>query len=142
LFPVVVGINYRTAPVEIRERLSIHHSQVKASLEELGKCPGIKGVVLLSTCNRLEIYAVTIEAESGIQALKNFLARQYKDENQILNQYWYVHTLYPAVRHLFRVVSGLDSMILGETQILGQVAKAYESSCEAGVNNKIINVIY
>ncbi len=142
MFPVVVGLNYRTAPVEIREKLCIHHSQIVSSLQVLGKCPGIKGVVLLSTCNRLEIYAVTTEIEVSIQSIIEFLVSKYGDSKQSLNPYLYMHTLYPAVRHLFRVASGLDSMVLGESQILGQVAKAYEASCKASVNNKIINVMF
>lgn len=142
MFPVVVGLNYRTAPVEVREKLSIHHSQVKDCLQELNRLGGIKGAVLLSTCNRLEIYTVTTEVETGTEAVKEFLRGKYQDNDRMLNPYLYIHTLYPAVRHLFRVVSGLDSMVLGETQILGQVADAYECSCQAGANHKIINVMF
>jgi len=142
LFPVVVGLNYRTAPVEVREKLSCHHSQIKFSLQELNRLAGIKGAVLLSTCNRLEIYTVTNEVEAGIEAVQEFIHEKYKDGNRSLNPYLYVHTMYPAVRHLFRVASGLDSMVLGESQILGQVANAYECSCQAGANHKIINVMF
>jgi glutamyl-tRNA reductase len=67
LFPVVVGLNYRTAPVEVREKLSCHHSQIKFSLQELNRLAGIKGAVLLSTCNRLEIYTVTNEVRPGLR---------------------------------------------------------------------------
>lgn len=142
MFPVVVGLNYRTAPVEVRERVSIHHSQIAASLQQLQKHSVIAGSVLLSTCNRFEIYAVTKDVETGINSIKDFLIRQAQDTNGGFKDYLYIHTLYPAVRHLFRVVSGLDSMILGESEILGQVSKAYELSCKAGVNNKIINVMF
>lgn len=142
MFPVVVGLNYRTAPVEVRERVSIHHSQMVESLQQLQKHSVIAGVVLLSTCNRFEIYAVTKDVEIGVNSIKDFLIKQSQDESGEIKEYLYIHTLYPAVRHLLRVVSGLDSMILGESEILGQVARAYELSCKAGVSNKIINVMF
>lgn len=142
MFPVVVGLNYRTAPVEVRERVSIHHSQIAASLQQLQKHTVIAGVVLLSTCNRLEIYAVTKDVETGVNLIKDFLIKQSQDESGGIKDSLYIHTLYPAVRHLLRVVAGLDSMILGESEILGQVARAYELSYKAGVNNKIINVMF
>lgn len=142
MFPVTVGLNHRTAPVEIREKVSFHPSEIRGALEELASLPAIQGVVLLSTCNRLEVYAATTEVEAGINSIKAFLAKHAKLEEQDLFQYLYVHTLYDCVRHLFRVVSGLDSMIVGETQILGQVANAYEKACEASATNKVINVFF
>lgn len=142
MFPVVVGLNYRTAPVEVRERVSVHHSQMISALQKLKKNSAIEGVVILSTCNRFEIYAVTKEVESGINLIVDFLIKQSKDDNGGIKDYLYFYTLYPAVKHLFRVVSGLDSMILGESEILGQAARAYELSCNTGVNNKIINVMF
>ncbi|NLI91605.1 MAG: glutamyl-tRNA reductase [Peptococcaceae bacterium] len=142
MFPVVVGLNYRTAPVEIREKLNIHHSQIVSSLKELSIYPEMKGVVLLSTCNRMEVYAVTTDVELGTRFLQDYFVRKFQDESHSIHRYLYTHTLYPAVSHLFRVVSGLDSMVLGESQILGQVAKAYELSSKAGVNNKIIHVMF
>jgi glutamyl-tRNA reductase len=142
LFPVIVGLNHRTAPVEVREKVSFHPSEINSALQELRSYPALQGVVLVSTCNRLEIYAATTEVETGINSIKKFLAHHAHLEEQDLFQYLYVHTLYDSVRHLFRVVSGLDSMILGETQILGQVSKAYEKACEVEVTNKVINVFF
>lgn len=142
MFPIVVGINYRTAPVEVREKFSIHQSQIVGALKELSRHPAIKGVVLLSTCNRMEAYAVTTDMEAGTHCLQEFLIRKFKNDRQGINRCLYTHTLYPAVKHLFGVVSGLDSMVLGESQILGQVAQAYEISSAAGVNNKIIHVMF
>ncbi|KUO61330.1 MAG: glutamyl-tRNA reductase [Gracilibacter sp. BRH_c7a] len=142
MFPIVVGLNYKTAPVEIRERVSVHHSQMVSCLQKLRIYPGIEGVVLLSTCNRFEIYAVSTDVDKGIDSIKNFLMELAKDKSGQINKYFYTYTLYPAVKHLFRVVSGLDSMVLGESQILGQVAKAYELSCTAEVTNKVINVTF
>lgn len=142
MFPVIVGLNHRTAPVEIREKVSFHHSEITSALHELKSYPALQGVVLLNTCNRLEIYAATTEIEAGINSIKEFLALHANLEEKELFQYLYVHTLYDSVRHLFRVVAGLDSMIMGETQILGQVAYAYEKACEAVVTNKVINVFF
>lgn len=142
MFPIVVGLNYKTAPVEIRERVSVHHSQMTSLLQKVRMCLGIEGVVLLSTCNRFEIYAVTTDVETGLNSLKNFIVQLSKDEGEWIEKYIYTYSLYPTVKHLFRVVSGLDSMVLGESQILGQVAKAYELSCTTEVTNKVINVTF
>lgn len=142
MFPVTVGLNHITAPVEIREKVSFHPSEIRSALQELITYPGLQGIVLLSTCNRLEIYAATTEVETGINSIKRFLAMHSNLEDKELFQYLYVHTLYDCVRHLFRVVSGLDSMIMGETQILGQVSDAYEKASKASVTNKVINVFF
>lgn len=142
MFPVTVGLNHRTAPIEIREKVSFHHAEITAALQKLRTYPSLQGVVLLNTCNRLEIYAATTEVEAGINSIKKFLALHANLEEQEIAQYLYIHTLYDSVRHLFRVVGGLDSMIMGETQILGQVSKAYEKACEASATNKVINVFF
>ncbi len=142
MFPVTVGLNHRSAPIEVREKMNFHSSQMSKALKELIKYPGLHGIVILSTCNRLEIYAATTDIEVGIDSIKRFLAQHGEVEEKQVEQYLYVHTLYDAVRHLFRVVSGLDSMILGETQILGQVATAYEEAYEAKVTNKVMNVFF
>ncbi len=142
MFPVAIGLNHRSAPVEIREKMSFHLSRMKEVLIELKGYPELEGVVILSTCNRTEVYAVTTNVEVGIQSVKKFLANHHGIEENVLNQYLYVHTLYDAVRHLFRVTSGLDSMVRGETQIIGQVAQAYQQANEAAVTNKAINVFF
>ncbi|KLU58789.1 glutamyl-tRNA reductase [Peptococcaceae bacterium CEB3] len=140
MFPIAVGLNHRTAPLEVREKVSFHHSQLPAALTDLLAYPGMQGVLILNTCNRLEIYAATTDVETGKKSILEFLARHAGLDEGQLHQYLYVHTLYDAVRHLYRVTSGLDSMVLGETQILGQVAKAYEVAVGAEVTNKVINV--
>jgi len=142
VFPVAIGLNHRSAPVEIREKMSFHPSQMQKALKELRNCPGIQGVVILSTCNRTEIYAATTDVETGIRTIREFFATHHGIEEAIFEQYLYAHTLYDAVRHLFRVVSGLDSMVRGETQILGQVSNAYQQANDAEVTNKVINVFF
>ena len=142
MFPVAIGLNHRSAPVEIREIMSCHSSQMLEVLRKLKSYPGLQGVVVLSTCNRTEVYAATTDVEIGIYSIKRFLTSHYGIEENVLEQYLYAHTLYDAVRHLYRVASGLDSMVLGETEILGQVANAYQQACEAEVTNKAINVLF
>lgn len=142
MFPVAIGLNHRSAPVEIREKMSFHPSQMQEVLKELKGYPGLQGVVILSTCNRTEVYAASTDVEVGIYSIKKFLACHHGIEENVLEQYLCVHTLYDAVRHLYRVVSGLDSMVRGETQILGQVGNAYQLASEAEVTNKAINVLF
>lgn len=142
MFPITIGLNHKTAPVEIREKVSFHPSEINKALTELSTLSALNGVVLLSTCNRLEIYAATPEVELGVSAIKKFLARHGNLQEEDINQYLYVHTLYDSVRHLFHVVSGLDSMVMGETQILGQVAEAYEKSSHLDLTNKVIHAIF
>lgn len=142
MFPVAIGLNHRSAPVEIREKMSFHPSQIQKVLKELKSFPGLEGVVIISTCNRTEVYAATTDVEMGICSIKKFLASHHGLGENVLDHYLYVHTLYDAVRHLYRVVSGLDSMVRGETQILGQVGNAYQQACEAEVTNKAVNVLF
>lgn len=142
MFPVIVGLNHRTAPLEVRERMSFHHSKLPKALQDLQTYQGLQGIVVVNTCNRLEIYAATTDVEMGKKSIMEFLAKHAELGEEQLYQFLYVHTLYDAVRHLFRVASGLDSMVLGETQILGQVAKAYEEAVQAGVTNKVMNVFF
>lgn len=142
MFPVIVGLNHRTAPIEVREKTSLHHTALRDALLNLKNHPALQGVVILSTCNRLEIYAATMEVEKGVALIKAFLAAQAGMTTQEMNRYLYTQTLYDTVRHLFRVASGLDSMLLGETQIIGQVAKNYEIAYKNGTTNKVMNVLF
>ncbi|HEY8911350.1 MAG TPA: glutamyl-tRNA reductase [Desulfosporosinus sp.] len=142
MFPVAIGLNHRSAPVEIREKMSFQPSRMQDALRELKSYPGLEGIVILSTCNRTEVYAATTDVEVGIRSIKKFLVNHHGVEENVFDQYLVVHTLYDAVRHLFRVTSGLDSMVRGETQIIGQVSNAYEQANDAQVTNKAINVLF
>ncbi|WP_066635966.1 glutamyl-tRNA reductase [Desulfolucanica intricata] len=139
---IVVGVNHRTAPVEIREKLSFSESSIKESLAQLNSFPGIDGCVILSTCNRTEIYAATVELDDGINAIWKFLSDRSGVDIFEIKNYTYSHALYDTIRHLFRVAAGLDSMILGETQILGQVKNAYELALKYGATNRVINTLF
>lgn len=122
---LVVGLNYRTAPVEIRERFSVSDQLLNSSLQELSSSNHLLETVVLSTCNRTEIYAVANEAEFGQDEIIDFLATASGISREVFFPFLYIYYDQMAVRHLFRVTCGLDSMVLGETQILGQVRDAF-----------------
>lgn len=128
---VAIGINHRTAPVEIRERVTLLEDGLTAAAAQLGS--HVAEGAVLSTCNRTEIYATVGDAASGLSALKRFLSSYSGLPIHELEPYLYTHTQNEAVRHLFAVASGIDSQILGETEILGQVRDALVLSSAAGV---------
>lgn len=121
----VLGLNHQTAPVELRERAAFAGEALPRALGSLRDTPQIAEAVLLSTCNRTELYAVADSA----QALDQWLQAQAGD----LQGYLYQHADAEAVRHLFRVATGLDSMVLGEPQILGQVKDAWSTARDHGL---------
>ncbi|HEY1138940.1 MAG TPA: glutamyl-tRNA reductase [Lysobacter sp.] len=124
----VLGINHQTAPVSLRERVAFSGDAVPAALDALRALPSVHEVALLSTCNRTELYAVT--DDSG-DALADWLA-SHPDNAGDLHAYLYRHENADAVRHLFRVATGLDSLVLGEPQILGQVKDAWATARNVG----------
>ncbi|MHB1418629.1 MAG: glutamyl-tRNA reductase [Bacillota bacterium] len=142
MFILVVGLNHRTAPVEIREKLAISRDDLPEALDSLRHKPHVEGCAILSTCNRTEIYAAVTDVDAGLDAVKKFLSQSCGLPSREFMDYLYNHTLYDAVRHLFRVASGLDSMILGETQILGQVREAYQCACDLGTTNGVLNTLF
>lgn len=142
MFIFTVGVNHRTAPVELRERLSFTGQSTRDALAALKSNPSIEGCVILFTCNRTEIYAATGELNEGLSAVQDYLFRKSGVNALQLKNHVYVHTLHDAVRHLFRVVAGLDSMLLGETQILGQVRDAYRLALERACTNNALNALF
>ncbi|MEA5580593.1 glutamyl-tRNA reductase [Nodularia harveyana UHCC-0300] len=122
----VVGLSHKTAPVEIREKLSIPETQIESAIADLCNYPHIDEVAILSTCNRLEIYIVTSETEQGIREVNQFLAEQSKLPAQSLRQHLFMLLHDDAVMHLMRVAAGLDSLVLGEGQILAQVKNTHK----------------
>ena len=127
---VVVGLNHNTAPVEIRELLSWDSEQLPSLVANM-QVSGIPGVAV-STCNRSEFFFLETEFADGVERLKGLLSSRFGLPADQINQYLYSHRNYEAVRHLFRVASGLDSMILGEEQIIGQVRQAYYAASITG----------
>jgi glutamyl-tRNA reductase len=131
---VLVGLNHKTAPIELREQFYLPGCGKHMAMEELKNTisraaedptrPGIDEAVTISTCNRLEIYAAAKDTETGYQAIEEYLSRLQGISMDELRPYLYRKADHEALDHLFRVACGLDSMILGETQILGQVQQA------------------
>ena len=124
----VLGINHQTAPVRLRERVAFAADTVPAALATLRELPGVREAALLSTCNRTELYAM---ADDDGRSLAGWLASHPGDATD-LHAYLYHHSDAAAARHLFRVATGLDSLVLGEPQILGQVKEAWALARGAG----------
>jgi glutamyl-tRNA reductase len=123
---VVIGLSHRTAPVEVREKLSIPEPQIEAAMKSLQSCAHISEVAILSTCNRLEIYVVVTETELGIREVSQFLTDYGQLSIEDLRHHLFVLLHEDAVMHLMRVASGLDSLVLGEGQILAQVKNTHK----------------
>ncbi|WP_407272638.1 glutamyl-tRNA reductase [Radiobacillus sp. PE A8.2] len=122
---LVVGINYRTAPVEIREKLTFADDAVADAMQQLNNQKSVLENVIVSTCNRTEIYAVVDQLHTGRYYIKQFLAEWFGIEKEQFTSHLAISENDGAIEHLFRVTSGLDSMVVGETQILGQVKQAF-----------------
>jgi glutamyl-tRNA reductase len=131
------GINHRTARLGVRERFAVAPEETPALLSDLRSVEGVSGAVVLSTCNRVEIYASGI---CPVRALDGF--REILSSRAGLEAPLYHHDTPRAVRHLFRVASGLDSMVIGETEILGQVKKAYSAASEAGTATRTMHKLF
>ncbi|MDK2824090.1 MAG: glutamyl-tRNA reductase [Clostridia bacterium] len=142
MFVIVLGLNHKTAPVEIREKISMSKPQMKNKARELSNLDGVEGIVILSTCNRTEFYIATKDVKLGKKSLINFVANYGNCPVPTLERFIYLKECRNAVHHLFRVASGLDSMILGETQILGQVQDAYEYALEYKLSNNVLNTLF
>ncbi|MDX1568138.1 MAG: glutamyl-tRNA reductase, partial [Longimicrobiales bacterium] len=128
----VVGVSHHTAPVEVRERFAFPPHEAVRGLQGLRDETGVQEAVLLSTCNRTEVY-VYPGWEPEVRAAERLLTRRAGPLDQPATAYLYSRTRDEAVRHLFRVSAGMDSMVLGEAEIQGQVKGAYEMAAEAGV---------
>ncbi len=131
----VAGLSYKTAPVELREKLAVHPSRLRCYGCRLKLTGGLSEVVLLSTCNRVEIYGVTPWPQGNVERLFRQLCAVEVD----FTPYLYVKEGAEAVQHLFSVVGGLDSMVIGETEITGQVKQAYLAAQEANLTGRVTN---
>jgi glutamyl-tRNA reductase len=140
---VLVGLNHRSAPVEVRERVSFTAEQARQAAEELRARGILHETLVLSTCNRSEIYGVPPEtAHESAAALSDYLSSFHSVQLELLRPSLYHHYDRHAVRHLFRVASGLDSMMLGEAEILGQVREAYRVAHEHGATGPVLNRMF
>src|SRR5437588_738367 len=134
----VAGVSHKTAPVEVREQLAVTPSHLVDAAEVLKLFGYLDEAVLLSTCNRVEIYGTTRQSIDSIKSALQLLSSEPVD----LDPYIYVHKDAEAARHLFRVTAGLDSMTLGETEITGQIKNAYETAREAGLTGPVLNRLF
>jgi len=129
---IALGLNHQTAPVELREKVAFAPESTASALSDLARQPGVNEALILSTCNRTELY---VDVESGAEHVPQRWLIEYPRlhlPERRLEEFLYRHTDDTAVRHLFRVATGLDSMVLGEPQILGQVKDAYQAARDAG----------
>jgi glutamyl-tRNA reductase len=133
-----VGISHKTAPVELREQLAVKQSELVDLARYLKWFGHLDEIVLLSTCNRVEIYGTTRQATGHIKSLLQLLCAEPRE----LDDYIYVHEDADAVRHLLRVAPGLDSLVLGETEITGQIKNAYEIARNAGLTGRVLNRLF
>ena len=129
---VVVGLSHRTAPVSVLERAAVPGDDIRKTLEELHASEVISEVLLLSTCNRVEVYADVPRFHPGVAEITTVLARHAGLAVSDLSEHLYVHFAEAAAEHIFTVASGLDSMVIGESQILGQLRSAYALGNELG----------
>lgn len=138
---VLLGLNYKSAPVEIREKVSMSKTHIQRNAEALQQLDGVDGIAILSTCNRTEFYLDASEDTMAISALLRFISSYSCCAVELLQQHLYERKGRAAVEHLFTVAAGLDSMILGESQIQGQVQDAYSYALEFGLSSNILNTL-
>ena len=138
----VTGLNHKRAPVELREKLAVDEGAIQSALAELQKSFSAQEMVILSTCNRVELYSVHDGPPPTPGEIAGVLARRHAVPAEVLAPALYHHQGAEAVRHLFRVTSSLDSMVLGETQIIGQVKDAYLAAQGAGATGRVFNRLF
>ena len=140
---VLVGLNFRTAPVEVREKVSFSQEQAVQAAEELRSRGILEETLVLSTCNRSEVYGVNPNANrESAAALSSYLSKFHQVRPDLLNPSLYHHYDHDVVRHLFRVAAGLESMLLGEAEILGQVREAYLRAQQNHVTGPVLNRLF
>jgi glutamyl-tRNA reductase len=138
---VLVGLNHKTAPVEVRERLAFSDDACAASLRALVDGELVREGLIVSTCNRVEVLAAAAghDAPDAVGRLSDFLSRVRSVPVELFSGHLYTHADEAAVRHVFRVASSLDSMVVGEPQVLGQVRHAYSLAVEAGTAGRVLH---
>ena len=136
---IIIGLNHKTAPVEVRECIAFSKEEAVSGLEMLRRIDFIKEVMLFSTCNRVEILITTDQPEASVKAVVSFLSRIKRISPEKFSGSLYVHTGDEAVRHIFRVAGSLDSMIVGEPQILGQIKDAFRLAIAGNTSGTVLN---
>lgn len=139
---IAIGVSHRTAPLEVLERLAFPPGQIPEALLRLSQAEGIEEGVLLTTCHRTEVYAATVDTSTGLSSLSRFLADSRHAPPDVLVDYGFQLQGLDAVRHLFTVASGLDSMVVGEDQVLGQVRDALRQGLAAGTARVYLSTLF
>lgn len=139
---IAVGLNYRTAPVEIREKFAFDEKMLPLALQQLKETKSILECVIVSTCNRTEIYAVVDRLYMCGHYVRNFLETWFGIPRERMKDFLYIYEDRRAIDHLFRVTCGLDSMVIGETQILGQVRDAFLNAQKEKATGTLFNMLF
>jgi len=139
---LIIGVSHRTAPVAVRERLTVDPEAVPAALAELTALAPVREAAMLATCNRVELYVAADDAERAATGLAEVLARRAGVAVADLAEHLYQHRDFAAVRHLFRVASSLDSLVVGEPQILGQTKQAYDAAVQHGAAGAVLRTCF
>jgi len=137
----LIGLSHHTAPVEVRERLDFPAKDLPTALQSLTEQDGVIEAMLLSTCNRVEVFTRLEDHIDALPLVTNFLAQQRQLPRDILTTHLYEHQQQEAIRHVFRVASSLDSMVVGEPQILGQIKTAYATARAVGSVGSILDEV-
>jgi len=138
---ILIGVNHRTAPVDVRERMSVADAQLGETLDQLRSVAAVDGVALLSTCNRVEI-VLSAESEDVIEPFVDWLVARGDSSRAELEKHLYILRYDDVVRHLFRVAAGLDSMVVGEPQIGGQVRAAYMTALQCDTIDPMLHRLF
>src|ERR1700754_4298991 len=139
---LALGVSHKTAPLELRERLSLTEGRAVSALRELTGADGIHEAAAISTCNRTELYLIVSDPVQAESTALGVLTRQAEIRPTELLGHLYSHRSAEAARHLLRVTAGLDSMIIGEAEIQGQVKRAYELALVEGATGPILNRLF
>ncbi len=139
---IVVGLNHRTAPVEVRERFALPESEWPSALDRLRSYRGVAEGVVLSTCNRVEVCAAVQDTDAGFDGATRFFTSYHGDAGESPTSHLYYYSSSDAIRHVFRVASSLDSMVLGEPQILGQVKEAFDAALAHKATGVVLNKLF
>ena len=137
---LTIGLNHKSAPIGIREKVTFGPDIIVGALRSLSERPGVEEAVILSTCNRTEAYCVIHDA--GVEDICQWLSDFHGLELETISPYLYNHQNRDTIVHLLRVASGLDSMVLGEPQILGQVKQAYQTASDAATSGKLLGKLF
>jgi glutamyl-tRNA reductase len=139
---LVIGVSHRTAPVAMRERLAVVPDAVGEALGEIAALPGVREAAMLNTCNRVELYVAADDGDKAAAALGEHLARRAGVASLELASHLYERRESDAVLHLFRVASSLDSLVVGEPQILGQTKQAHEAAVQRGTAGSVLSTCF